>query len=168
MNIIKFVYRYLGPIIAANALIEMTIAELTRLFYLHNNNVAVIIWPWLVTWVPYFAATLIAVLMYYVIGSQVYRKIENKLNVKQELMMWFIPIAYLLPMLVYSYTSNGGNPWIGVIAANLIGLSLIWHFLMYPLPMKSKKLLMKWAYGLSLLAIVVSISTLIIESNLLT
>ncbi len=166
MNIIKFIYRYLGPIIAANALIEMTIAELTRLYYLHNMVIAVIIWPWLLTWVPYFIPALLAIPMYYLIGSRLFRKVEKKLPLGLELMMWIIPILFLLPMIPYTGVISGWNVWVGSIVANLIAAFLIWHFLLYPLNRKDRIWLTKWATMWQVFAVVASFAVLVIGHNL--
>lgn len=165
MNIIKFIYRYLGPIIAVNALIEMTIAELTRLYYLHNMNISVIIWPWLETWVPYFIPTLLAIPMYYLIGSKLFRKAESKLPLTQELMMWLIPVLFLLPMIPFTGVTSGWNVWLGAIIANLIAVFLIWHFLLYPLNKKDRMWLIRWGTMWQLFALVASFSMLLIGSQ---
>lgn len=158
MKVLRFIYRYLGPIIAINALIEMTIFELTRLYFLHNLMIAPIILPWLKTWIPIFTPTIVTLPFYYrVIISQ--DKAGNKIQSPSMYVSLVLPILYFIPMTFYvPYQQESLS--LGVLFFSILTSAVIITLAYLSLSfIERKRCLLRWVLPTIIGAVVLSITT---------
>lgn len=132
MKVLRFIFFYLGPIIAVNAMIEMTIPELTRLYFLHNLTIGPIILPWLESWITIFVPVFVTLPFYYYITISSQKKMSTDSR-KGNFIHYVTPLLYFIPMIFHGPYQALNHPWwmsaIASIYASILTIFLYFNSL---------------------------------------